>query len=103
MSSQNSPNNNTSLDLEREVIKRFRGLVPFISPQCRVVRELNGRETLLCLDFTDYPQYLQMNAKKWSDITLLLVRSCDELGLGNSVVWKNGKQIIGRMSLERRT
>ena len=103
MSSQNLPDKNISIDLEREVIKRFRGLVPFISLQCRVFRELNGRDITLCLDFTDYPQYLQMNAKKWSDITLLLVRSCNELGLGNSVVWKNGKQIIGRMSLERRT
>ncbi len=100
MSSPNSPSPDPSLDLEREVIKRFRSLVPFISRQCRIFRELKGRETLLCLDFSDYPQYRQINAKKWANIQLLLVSSCNQLGLANSVVWKEGKRIVGRMRLD---
>ena len=100
MSSPNSPIKNTSIDLEREVIKRFRSLVPFISRQCRVFRQLNGRETILCLDFTDYPQYRQINAKKWANIQLLLARSCNQLGLANSVVWKDRRQIVGRITLD---
>ena len=100
MSSSNLPSQNTSLDWEKEVIKRFRGLVPFISCQCRVFRQLNGCETRLCLDFTDYPQYRQINAKKWANIKLLLARSCNQLGLANSVVWKEGKRIVGRITLD---
>ncbi len=100
MTLKNSPLKNTSIDLEKEIIRRFRSLVPFISPQCRVFRELNGRETVLCLDFTACPQELKMNQQEWSEITILLALSCDELGLANSVVWKNGEQIVGWMSLE---
>ena len=101
MAAKNSPLNNTSIDLEIEVIKRFRDLASFISPQCLVCRELNGLETLLCLDFADCPQDLKMNQKEWEEMTILLAVSCHELGLANSVVWKKGKKIIGWMTLEQ--
>ena len=100
MSSPNSPSQNTSFDLEREVIKRFRRLVPFLSRQCRIFRQLNGSKTILCLDFTDYPQYRQINAKKWTNIQLLLARSCNQLGLAHSLVWKDGERIVGRITLD---
>ena len=51
MISKNSPFNCTSIDLEIELIKRFRILVALIPPKCRMFRELNGKETVLCLDF----------------------------------------------------
>ena len=100
MASGNSPLNNTSIDLEIEVIKRFRDLAPFIPPQCLVFRERNPDQTVLCLDFVDCPQKLKMSPKKWSKITLLLANSCDELGLAKSLVFKNGKQILGWIGLK---
>ena len=101
MASKNSPLNNTSIELEIEAIKRFRDLASFISPKCLVYRELNGLETVLCLDFADCPQDLKMNQKEWLELTILLAISCDELGLAHSVAWKKGKQIVGWMSLEQ--
>ncbi len=61
MASKNSPLNCTSLNLELEAIKRFRNLAPFLSTECRVFRELNGRSIVLCLDFTACPQDLKIN------------------------------------------
>ncbi len=101
MAAKNSPLNNTSIDLEIEAIKRFRDLASFISPQCLVYRELNRLETVLCLDFVDCPQELNLNQEEWLEMMISLAISCDELGLANSVVWKNGKQIVGWMSLEQ--
>lgn len=74
MASKNSPLNQMSIDLEIETIKRFRTLAPFLSPQCRVFRELNGIESLLCLDFVDCPQELQINEREWKEIALFLWR-----------------------------
>ena len=98
---KNSPLNNTSIELEIEAIKRFRDLASFISPQCLVDRELNGLETLLCLDFTDCPQDLKMNKKEWSEVIICLAIVCDYLGLANYVVFKNNGRIVGRMTLEQ--
>ena len=101
MAAKNSPLNNTSIDLELEAIKRFRALAPFISPKCRVFRELNGRETVLCLDFADCPQELEMNEKEWQEFVQLLALPGHYLGLANSVVFKRGKQIAGWMTFEQ--
>ena len=95
MAYPNSPLNNTSLDLEREVIKRLRELAPFIPPQCRVERELNGRDTVLCLDFTDCPQELKRKQAEWSQEVMSLAILCDYLGLAKNVAWKNGEWIVG--------
>ncbi|MDJ0632333.1 MAG: hypothetical protein QNJ34_03990 [Xenococcaceae cyanobacterium MO_188.B29] len=100
MASKNSPLNNTSLDLEKEVIKRFRGLASFISPQCRVFRELNDRETVLCLDWADCPQDLNRRKQEWEKEVIWLAILCDYLGIAKNVVWKNGERIVGWMSLE---
>ena len=100
MSSPNSQFDHMSRALEREVIKRFRGLLPFIPRQCRIFRQLNRHKTILYLDFTAYPQYLKMNEQKWSDLTIWLALSCNQLGLAHSVVWKDGERIVGRMTLD---
>ena len=101
MAYQNSPFNCTSLDLEMEAIKRFRFLVPFLSPECRVFRELNGRFTVLCLDFASCPQDLNMNQQEWQEFAELLMHSAHYLGLANSLVFKNNKHILGWMSLNQ--
>ena len=101
MASKNSPLNYRSLDLEKEVIRRFRALVPFLSPKCRVFRELNGRSSVLCLDFADCPQELQMSKKEWQEFALLLALSCHYLGLASSLVFRNGKRVLGWMTLDQ--
>ena len=103
MSSSNSPLNNISIDLEIETIQRLRTLVPSIGTKCRVVRELDGNDLVLCLDFTDCPQDLNKNKKEWQEFVLLLALSCHYLGLANSVVFKSSKGIMGWMSLEQIT
>ena len=101
MAFKNSPLNHTSIDLEMETIKRFRRLVPLLSPKCRVWRELNGLDTALCLDFADCPQELKMNKKEWQEFAMLLALSCHWLGFAKAVVFKRGKQIAGWMTLEQ--
>ncbi len=92
---------NRSRELEIEAIKRFRALAPLLSPQCRVVRELNGGEIFLALDFAACPQDLNKNEKELFELALLLAVSCHELGLANSMVLKRGQWIVGWMSLEQ--
>ncbi len=99
MASKNSPLNCTSIDLELEAIKRFRALAPFLSPECQVFRELNGRSTVLCLDFTTCPQDLKMNKEEWQEFAKLLVHSSHYLGLANSLVFMIGDRVVSWMSL----
>ena len=98
---KNSPLNNTSIDLEIEAMKRFRTLVSFISPQCRIFRELNSLESVLCLDFLDCPQALKRKKEEWEEVIILVAISCDYLGIAKKVVFKNGERILGRMTLEQ--
>ncbi len=49
------------IDLEIEAIQRFRRIVPFVSPDCHVFRELEKNSTILCLDFAACPQELNMS------------------------------------------
>ncbi len=81
---------NLSLDLETEAIKRFRVLVPFLPPQCRVFRELNRNSISLCLDFTDCPEALTVNLAQFN----LLIVASHRLGLPESLIFKLDNQII---------
>lgn len=101
MTFKNSPLNSTSSDLELEAIRRFRTLAPFLSPECRVFRELNGLEPILCLDFAACPQDVQMNREEWHEFAKLLVHSSHYLGLANSLVFKQGDRLLAWMSLNR--
>ena len=93
--------NNTSMDLEIEAIKRFRALASSLSPQCRVFRELNGSEPILCLDFAACPQDLKKNEKEWLEFAQRLAFACHYLGLAKSMVFKRGQWIVGVMILEQ--
>ncbi len=99
---KNSPLNCTSIDLEIEAIQRFRIRAPFLDPKCQVFRELNGRYTILCLDFTACPQELKTNKEEWQEFARLLTDSSHELGLANSVVFKKGDRIVSWMTLNQR-
>ncbi|MDJ0648041.1 MAG: hypothetical protein QNJ60_04985 [Xenococcaceae cyanobacterium MO_188.B19] len=102
MASTNSPINGTSIDLEMEAIRRFRKLAPFLPSECQVFRELNGRSTVLCLDFRACPQELKMTKKEWFEFAQLLIHSSHYLGLANSLVFKTSKGILGWMSLNQK-
>lgn len=91
----------TSMDLEIEAIRRFRGLAPLLSPQCRVFRELNGCEAVLCLDFAACPQDLKKNEQEWLEFAQPLALSCHYLGLAKSMLFKRGQWIVGWMTLEQ--
>ncbi len=98
MASKNSPLNYTSIDLELEAIKRFRDLAPFLDPECRVFRQLNGSSVELCLDFAACPQEIEMNQEEWQEFALLLVHSSHYLGLANSLVFQLGGRIVSRLN-----
>jgi hypothetical protein len=85
--------------LEIETIERFRSLVPILSPECQVFRELNGRSPVLCLDFAACPQEIEMNEKEWQEFALLLAYSCHYLGLANSLVFQIGDRVVAWMTL----
>ena len=101
MTFKSSPLNNTSIELEIEAIKRFRTLVLVLSPQCRIFRELNSLDTVLCLDFVDCPQDLKRKKEEWEEVIILLAISCDYLGIAKRVLFKNGERIVGRMTLDQ--
>lgn len=102
MTFKNSPFKCTSNDLELEAIKRFRQFAPFISPECRIFRTLNGISPVLCLDFAACPQDLKTNTKEeWQEFAKLLVHSSHYLGLANSLVFKKGDRILAWMSLNQ--
>ena len=101
MSSPNSPLDYTSIDLELEAIQRLRLLVPLLCPQCRIWRELDGDDPVLCLDLADCPQALNRNKEEWSAFIFLLAIACHYLGSANSVVFRSGKRIIGWMNFEQ--
>ncbi len=90
----NSPLKSTSSDLELEIIKRFRSLCPFLPDLCQVFRSLNGRFTVLCLDFTACPQELKTNKEQWLELARLITHSSHQLGLANSVVFKKNDRIV---------
>ena len=99
MASQSSPINYINIDLEIEAIQQFRRLVPFLSPDCRVFRELKGDSTILCLDFAACPQELQMSEQEWLEWAELLVFSSHYLGLANSLLFKIGERTFGKINL----
>ena len=94
MVSNNSPINCTSRDLEIEAIRRFRDFVPLLAPECEVFRSLNGRSTLLCLDFRACPQNLKMTQKEWLEFAYFSIYSSHYLGLANSLVLKIGDHAV---------
>ena len=96
MAPKNSPLNYTSADLELEVIKRFRSLVPFLPAKCRIFRELDDQATVLCLDFADCPEDLESNM---GEFIILLALSAHYLRLAAYLAFKVGNQLKGILPL----
>jgi hypothetical protein len=81
----------TSHNLEKIVLERFRHLAVCLPQQCRIFREPWGCSTVICIDCQDCPEKLSQ-IKNQAD---LLAIAADELGLGHSVTFKIGNQVVG--------
>lgn len=83
--------NNTSADLEKVALNRFRSLLSCIPQDCQIIREVWGASTALCLDFASCPDDLPTVRKQ----SLLLLLVADYLGLANSIIFRVDKKVIG--------
>jgi hypothetical protein len=91
MSYRNSPLNNTSSDLEKAALRRYRSLVPSLPECCRIFREIWNRSTVLCLDFGDCPDALVATMEQ----CLPLMIASHNLGLSDSLLFKLNNKIMG--------
>ncbi|PSF33105.1 hypothetical protein C7H19_20645 [Aphanothece hegewaldii CCALA 016] len=85
----------TSENLEKEIITRFRSLVKFLPPKCRIFRETWDTSTVLCLDFDDCPSYLPISKVK----SPLLSEIAQKLGISQSISFKMGNRSMGWVTL----
>jgi hypothetical protein len=85
----------TSADFEKAALKRFRSLVTFLPPDCRVFRETWDCSTVLCLDFANCPTFLDFTRQN----AHLLIQSAQELGLTNAVIFRLGNKFMGWKSM----
>ena len=88
---QSSQSDYTSANLEKVVMKRFRILLPFLSPKCKIYREVWSQTTALCLDIKDCPNLMEIIREKSS----LITQTSHNLGLANSLVFRCGNKILG--------
>jgi len=93
MSHQYSSFDCTSADFERAALERFRSLVPFLPPNCKVFREPWNCSTVLCLDFVNCPIYLDSVREQGH----LVVNAAQALGLANAIVVRIGNKFVGWM------
>ncbi len=81
----------TSSELEKVAINRFRTRIGLLPSQCQVFREPWNHSTVLCLDFVQCPQFLD----SLEDIEPSLIQGVQALGLGNAIVFRLGKKLMG--------
>jgi hypothetical protein len=91
MSYQNTSSDYTSSNLEKAAIARFRCLVGFLPDSCYIFREPWDCSTVVCLDFSHCPQFVEIAQIYASD----LVQAAETLGLGNSLVFRIGSKLMG--------
>ena len=81
----------TSSELEKVAINRFRTRIGLLPSQCQVFREPWNHSTVPCLDFVQCPQFLD----SLEDIEPSLIQGVQALGLGNAIVFRLGKKLMG--------
>ena len=81
----------TSSELEKAVIKRFRTHLGSLPSQCNIFRETWNNSTVICLDFVQCPHLLD----SLKDMEPFLIEGVQSLGLGNAVVFRLGKKLMG--------
>lgn len=95
MTYQPSPTNNTSAELEKTAIVRFRSLISCIPSECKIFREIWGNSTVLCLDFAECPEVVD----KVMEQSFLILLGANYLGLANSLSFKLGHKVKGWMTM----
>ncbi|MGB5596259.1 MAG: hypothetical protein WBM62_19805 [Crocosphaera sp.] len=81
----------TSSELEKVAINLFRTRIGLLPSQCQVFREPWNHSTVLCLDFVQCPQFLD----SLEDMEPSLIQGVQALGLGNAIVFRLGKKLMG--------
>ncbi|WP_107668591.1 hypothetical protein [Cyanothece sp. BG0011] len=81
----------TSQELEKAVINRFRTQMSFLPSQCQIFREPWNHSTVVCLDFVQCPHMLH----SLKEMEPSLVEGVQSLGLGNAIVFRLGKKLMG--------
>ncbi|WP_124975636.1 hypothetical protein [Aphanothece sacrum] len=97
MNNPHLPFNCTSVELEKEAIKRLRTLVSLLPSQCRIFREPWDCSTVICLDFAQCPHLLNVIQEQEP----LLINAIQELGLANSIIFRIGQKSIGWKAIPR--
>jgi hypothetical protein len=95
MLNQPSPINNSSADLEKEVLSRLRKLIACIPEKCKIFREISGNSTVLCLDFVNCPELLEQTKEQ----SFLLLLGANDLGLANSLIFRVNQKVVGWKSM----
>ena len=81
----------TSSELEKAAINRFRTHIGYLPAQCQIFREPWNHSTVICLDFVQCPQLLD----SLKEMEPSLIEGVQALGLGNAVVFRLGKKLMG--------
>ncbi|MEL4894876.1 hypothetical protein [Crocosphaera sp. Alani8] len=81
----------TSSELEKEVLNRFRTKIGFLPSQCQIFREPWNHSTVICLDFVQCPHLLD----SLKDMEPSLIEVSQTLGLGNALVFRLGRKLMG--------
>ncbi|MDJ0601320.1 MAG: hypothetical protein QNJ37_21050 [Crocosphaera sp.] len=91
MNNPQLPSKCTSNELEKAAINRFRTYIGSLPSQCRIFREPWNDSTVICLDFVQCPHLLD----SLKEMEPSLVEGVKRLGLGNTIVFRLGKKLMG--------
>ncbi|MGP0128016.1 MAG: hypothetical protein ACTMUB_01725 [cyanobacterium endosymbiont of Rhopalodia musculus] len=83
--------NSTSAELEKVAINRFRKLVRVLPSQCHIFRESWELSTVVCLDCSQCPDFLNELSSSEEEI----IQAIQQLGLANTVLFRMGNKLIG--------
>ena len=83
--------NCTSAELEKVAINRFRKLVRLLPSRCRIFRESWELSTIVCLDCSQCPDFLN----KLSSCEEEIIQAIQQLGLANIVLFSIRNKLIG--------
>lgn len=96
MLNQHSLPYDTSADLEKEAIERFRSINLLIPKQCLVFREPWESTTILCIDFKACPHLLPKTQVKAD----FILSAAQDLGLSNSIIFRISHKVISWKSFK---
>ncbi|MGB2926750.1 MAG: hypothetical protein WBB82_15735 [Limnothrix sp.] len=92
---QLSPLQGTSAAFEQAALKRLRESLPILPVDCQLHREVWNRSTILCLDFKNCREQLQLVRSQ----SVMLLLAADHLGLAQSISLRVGHKVEGWKSL----